>query len=78
MEDKLQVDVKSILELLRNAGIKIWTLTGDRFETTRCIAISTKLVVRNQYMHEMSRSMSCLSVFNLTDFFFPLILSPDS
>ena len=28
VEDKLQDDVKSSLELLRNAGLKIWMLTG--------------------------------------------------
>ena len=44
VEDKLQDDVKSTLELLRNAGIRIWMLTGDKVETARCIAISTKLV----------------------------------
>lgn len=57
VEDKLQDDVKSTLELLRNAGIKIWMLTGDKVETARCIAISTKLVARNQYIHEMSKRM---------------------
>ncbi|RDB17601.1 putative phospholipid-transporting ATPase IIB [Hypsizygus marmoreus] len=55
VEDKLQDDVKSTLELLRNAGIKIWMLTGDKVETARCIAISTKLVARNQYIHEISK-----------------------
>ncbi|KAK3053275.1 hypothetical protein LTS18_012156, partial [Coniosporium uncinatum] len=30
VEDKLQRDVKPSLELLRNAGIKIWMLTGDK------------------------------------------------
>ncbi|KAG2005574.1 calcium-transporting ATPase [Coprinopsis cinerea AmutBmut pab1-1] len=55
VEDKLQDDVKSTLELLRNAGIKIWMLTGDKVETARCIAISTKLVARNQYIHELSK-----------------------
>ncbi|KAF8723214.1 hypothetical protein AX14_009392 [Amanita brunnescens Koide BX004] len=55
VEDKLQDDVKSTLELLRNAGIKIWMLTGDKIETARCIAISTKLVSRNQYIHEVAK-----------------------
>lgn len=55
VEDKLQDDVKSTLELLRNAGIKIWMLTGDKIETARCIAISTKLVARNQYIHEVAK-----------------------
>ena len=56
VEDKLQDDVKSTLELLRNAGIKIWMLTGDKVETARCIAISTKLVARGQYIHEIAKS----------------------
>ena len=58
VEDKLQDDVKATLEILRNAGIKIWMLTGDKVETARCIAISTKLVARNQYIHEMSKGSS--------------------
>lgn len=55
VEDKLQDEVKSSLELLRNAGIKIWMLTGDKIETARCVAISTKLVARNQYIHEVAK-----------------------
>lgn len=62
VEDKLQDDVKSTLELLRNAGIKIWMLTGDKVETARCIAISTKLVARNQYIHELSKRKHFLPV----------------
>jgi phospholipid-translocating ATPase len=53
VEDKLQPYVKESIEMLRTAGIKIWMLTGDKIETATCIAISTKLVSRNQ------------SVFNL-------------
>jgi len=55
VEDKLQEDVKTTLELLRNANIKIWMLTGDKIETATCIAISTKLVARNQYIHQVSK-----------------------
>ena len=55
VEDKLQDEVKSTLELLRNAGIKIWMLTGDKIETATCIAISTKLVARNQYIHQVAK-----------------------
>lgn len=57
VEDKLQDDVRSTLELLRNAGIKIWMLTGDKIETATCIAISTKLVARNQYIHQVAKCM---------------------
>lgn len=55
VEDKLQDDVKLSLELLRNAGIKIWMLTGDKIETATCIAISSKLVARNQYIHQIAK-----------------------
>lgn len=55
VEDKLQEDVKSTLELLRNAGLKIWMLTGDKIETATVIAISTKLVARNQYIHTVQK-----------------------
>ncbi|KAI9673108.1 MAG: putative aminophospholipid-translocase [Trizodia sp. TS-e1964] len=55
VEDKLQQDVKPSLELLRNAGIKIWMLTGDKVETARCVAISAKLVARGQYIHTIAK-----------------------
>ena len=54
VEDKLQKDVKSSLELLRNAGIKIWMLTGDKVETARCVAVSAKLVSKTQYIHTVT------------------------
>ncbi|OCK85288.1 phospholipid-translocating P-type ATPase-like protein [Lepidopterella palustris CBS 459.81] len=55
VEDKLQKDVKASLELLRNAGIKIWMLTGDKVETARCVAVSSKLVARGQYVHTIAK-----------------------
>ncbi|KAG0717199.1 putative phospholipid-transporting ATPase IIB [Chionoecetes opilio] len=53
VEDKLQTNVKQTLELLRNAGMKIWMLTGDKLETATCIAKSSRLVSSNQGMHIM-------------------------
>jgi phospholipid-translocating ATPase len=55
VEDKLQKDVKPSLELLRNAGIKIWMLTGDKVETARCVAVSSKLVARGQYIYTIAK-----------------------
>ena len=55
VEDRLQDEVRGTLELLRNAGIKTWMLTGDKIETATVVAISTKLVARNQYIHEDAR-----------------------
>uniref|UniRef100_A0A1S4JIA1 Phospholipid-transporting ATPase n=1 Tax=Culex quinquefasciatus TaxID=7176 RepID=A0A1S4JIA1_CULQU len=51
VEDRLQDRVRPTLELLRNAGIKIWMLTGDKLETATCIAKSSHLVGRNQNVH---------------------------
>jgi phospholipid-translocating ATPase len=56
VEDKLQQDVKHSLELLRNAGIKIWMLTGDKVETARCVAVSAKLVSRGQTIQIIDKS----------------------
>ena len=55
VEDKLQKDVKPSLELLRNAGIKIWMLTGDKVETARCVAVSSKLVARGQHIYTVAQ-----------------------
>lgn len=48
VEDKLQEDVSFTISKLRDAGIQIWMLTGDKIETAHCIAISTSLKDRNQ------------------------------
>lgn len=52
VEDKLQRDVKPTLELLRNAGIKVWMLTGDKMETAICIAQSSRLVAKTQNIYQ--------------------------
>ncbi|XP_057360291.1 probable phospholipid-transporting ATPase IIB isoform X7 [Manis pentadactyla] len=51
VEDQLQADVRPTLEMLRNAGVKIWMLTGDKLETATCIAKSSHLVSRTQDVH---------------------------
>ncbi|KFD56527.1 hypothetical protein M513_02631, partial [Trichuris suis] len=48
VEDQLQVDVRITLELLKNAGVKAWMLTGDKVETAFCIAKSSGLISRGQ------------------------------
>lgn len=55
VEDKLQMDVKTSIELLRNAGLKIWMLTGDKVETAKCVSISARLIYRGQYVHQITR-----------------------
>ena len=58
VEDKLQHDVKSTLELVRNAGVKVWMLTGDKIETATNIAVASRLVGRGQYIHQVAKRES--------------------
>lgn len=58
VEDRLQDRVRPTLELLRNAGIRIWMLTGDKLETATCIAKSSHLVGRNQSLHVLKSVMT--------------------
>nr|XP_039267375.1 probable phospholipid-transporting ATPase IIB [Styela clava] len=51
VEDQLQTDVRPTLENLKNAGIRIWMLTGDKLETATCIAKSSRLVSRVQEIY---------------------------
>lgn len=44
IEDKLQDGVPDAIESLRQAGIKVWVLTGDKQETAISIALSCKLL----------------------------------
>ena len=62
VEDKLQDDVKMSLEILRNAGIKIWMLTGDKVETATCIATSSKLFARNQQILQVQKTTDPLEL----------------
>lgn len=47
VEDKLQDRVRQTLECIRNAGVKIWMLTGDKIETAISIAFSSRLLTKN-------------------------------
>ena len=51
VEDKLQNNVDLVIESLRNAGIQVWMLTGDKVETATCIAISAGFKRRTQPIH---------------------------
>lgn len=47
VEDKLQDNVRGTLDTLKNAGMKIWMLTGDKIETAISIARSSRLFEKN-------------------------------
>ena len=40
VEDKLADKVPETIEKLRQGGIQVWMLTGDKVETASCIAVS--------------------------------------
>lgn len=44
VEDKLQDKVPEVIGSLQQAGIKLWMLTGDKFETAENIARSCQLI----------------------------------
>eukprot|EP01018_Ginkgo_biloba_P013761 Gb_34057 [translate_table: standard] len=44
VEDKLQIGVPEAIESLRQAGIKVWVLTGDKQETAISIGFSCQLL----------------------------------
>lgn len=44
IEDELQDNVAETVKALKDAGIKIWVLTGDKIETAINIAYSCKLL----------------------------------
>jgi len=53
VEDKLQDNVQATIEMLRNAHIKIWMLTGDKVETAKVIARSSRLISFGQEIYEL-------------------------
>lgn len=44
IEDKLQKGVPDTIKYIREAGIKIWVLTGDKVETAINIGFSSSLL----------------------------------
>ena len=47
IEDKLQENVGTTIKKLKQAGIKVWVLTGDKIETAINIGFSCKLLDKN-------------------------------
>ncbi|XP_074588243.1 phospholipid-transporting ATPase 1-like [Curcuma longa] len=61
IEDKLQQGVPEAIESLRQAGIKVWVLTGDKQETAISIGFSCKLLTRdmNQIVINSNSKEAC-------------------
>ena len=67
VEDKLQDDVLLTIETLRQAGIQIWMLTGDKIETAKCIAISTGLKSNKQDVYVIADNDYTLDISQAID-----------
>lgn len=48
IEDKLQDEVGETIHAFKEAGIKVWVLTGDKTETAINIGFSCKLLDKSQ------------------------------
>lgn len=44
IEDKLQDEVADTIQFIKDAGIKVWVLTGDKIETAINIGFSCSLL----------------------------------
>ncbi|EER13619.1 Phospholipid-transporting ATPase, putative [Perkinsus marinus ATCC 50983] len=53
VEDKIQYGVESTVFRLLNAGVKVWMLTGDRFETSLNIARAVELLPRDGIVSDL-------------------------
>ncbi|CDF37994.1 unnamed protein product [Chondrus crispus] len=58
VEDKLQHKVPETIKFLREAGIKLWVLTGDKRETAENIGYSANLLDRNMEVVHIAGSSS--------------------
>ena len=54
IEDELQDEVAGTIRFMKNAGIKVWVLTGDKIETAMNIGVSAGLLddTMEQYIVE--------------------------
>ena len=65
INDQLQDEVSETLEILSQAGIKIWMLTGDKMDTAKSIAYSCKLLTDDQEIIELREGISAVDIRNI-------------
>lgn len=51
IEDQLQEEVPETIQFLKDAGMKVWVLTGDKVETAINVGISAKLIDSEMQQH---------------------------
>ncbi|KAI5149374.1 phospholipid-transporting ATPase [Enteropsectra breve] len=57
IEDELQDGVKSTMEHLRDAGMRIWMITGDKKETAVSCGKNSKIIVNDSYLEIEGRDI---------------------
>jgi phospholipid-translocating ATPase len=64
IEDKLQQGVPDTIAKLRDAGINVWVLTGDKQETAIQIAYASRLFTKDQEVITINaRTKVCIIIF---------------
>lgn len=65
IEDKLQDEVADTINFMKQAGIKVWVLTGDKVETAVNIGVSAGLLDQTMEQHIITEQ---LLTFGLQDY----------
>lgn len=65
IEDRLQESVPETIQALREAGTKVWVLTGDKLETAVNIAYSCKLLDQNDLVFTFKMANKVLTSTSL-------------
>ena len=55
VEDRLQDNVPEVIHDFQRAQIKVWMLTGDKFETAKNIGMSCKLIQKDDTLYELRK-----------------------
>jgi len=58
IEDKLQDNVSEVISFIKEAGVKLWVLTGDKVETAINIGFSCALLNKETEIFIVNESKS--------------------
>eukprot|EP00108_Taenia_solium_P007625 TsM_001104100 transcript=TsM_001104100 gene=TsM_001104100 len=75
IEDSLQEGVPETIAALREAGMKVWVLTGDKQETATSIAYAAKLITKEQRVMVLSATTAEEAKRQLENFLVKLLPS---
>lgn len=67
INDELQDDLEETLDFFIKTGIKVWVLTGDKFDTAKSIAFSSKLITHYFKLFEFQNILNEFSLKNKID-----------